>query len=236
MNIEHQNDRRKGLPAFEVLIWSGMPRSPRDLTGLRFGKLLVRKLSSKTNGYYKWICVCDCGKYAIPATSDLTSGHTTSCGCAHIEASKTHGKRYTRAYVAFKNMMKRCYDHNDTRSTTYKERSIQVCDRWRDNFENFFSDMGECPRGLTLERRDNTKGYSPENCYWATHKEQQRNMRSNVFVTYNGETKCVAEWAELLGVPHYKIYQPLMAGKPLNQIFARLGALSENKLMPQPKE
>jgi hypothetical protein len=96
-------------------------------------------------------------------------------------------------------MMDRCYRKNNPQFKDYGGRGITVCDRWFD-FVNFLTDMGEKPAGLTLERRDNDKGYSPSNCYWATRKQQGINKRNTKFLTFRGETKPLNEWAVITGI------------------------------------
>lgn len=107
--------------------------------------------------------------------------------------------KHTRTYRSWANMLSRCNNKNDTAYQWYGGRGIQVCSRWS-MFENFLMDMGECPSGLTLDRINTNGGYCKDNCRWATNKQQHRNKRSNRLLTHNGETKCVAEWAETVGI------------------------------------
>jgi hypothetical protein len=93
---------------------------------------------------------------------------------------------------------------------------IEVCDRW-DNFETFLLDMGERPKGTSLDRRDNSKGYSPDNCRWATPTQQQRNRRSNRMIEHNGQTYCLAEWAEQLSIPYKRLWHRLDRGLTFEQ-------------------
>lgn len=109
----------------------------------------------------------------------------------------------TPEFVAWRNMIARCHDPRDRGYHRYGDRGIAVCDRWRgeDGFANFLADMGSRPSAAhSLERRDNEKGYDKDNCEWATWPVQCRNRRSNRMVTHNGETLCVTEWAERLGI------------------------------------
>ena len=110
-------------------------------------------------------------------------------------------------------MKRRCQNPKTRNYHNYGGRGIAVCERWQ-LFENFYEDMGDPPKGMTLERVDNDKGYSPENCVWADHETQMRNTRKTRNITINGETKCVAEWAEKLGVNPNTIYGRLYAGWP----------------------
>lgn len=114
--------------------------------------------------------------------------------------AKTHGQSYTAEYRSWKLMLSRCRNPNDPAFKNYGERGISVCDRWH-RYENFQADMGQRPTPKhTLERVDNNRGYSPENCRWATRAEQLRNRRNNVIVEIGGERMCQADAAAALGV------------------------------------
>jgi hypothetical protein len=112
---------------------------------------------------------------------------------------RRHGLCQTKEYVAWCGMKSRCNNENFKFFKNYGGRGIKVCDRWKD-FYTFFEDMGPVPDGKSLDRIDNEKGYSPENCRWATRTEQARNKRNLVFITANGETKCLGEWSEQTGI------------------------------------
>jgi hypothetical protein len=99
---------------------------------------------------------------------------------------------------------------------------VRVCVRWRD-FENFLADMGERPDGTSIDRIDNDGGYCPENCRWATSKEQQRNKRNNRLLTFNGVSRCLAEWSEILGIGYQVLYGRLRRGQSVEQAFTQKG-------------
>jgi hypothetical protein len=111
-------------------------------------------------------------------------------------------------------MRRRCSNSNARYFKDYGGRGIKVCTRWlgRDGFENFFADMGECPVGFTLDRRDNDGDYEPSNCRWATRKEQARNRRSSRDITIDGRTMTLAAWAEALSVKYTTLRNRLYAG------------------------
>ena len=111
----------------------------------------------------------------------------------------THGMFGTRTYKAWANMLSRCRSSNSTWSHRYKSRGIDYDPRW-ERFENFLADMGPCPSGLTLERRDNDFGYCKGNCCWATRKEQSNNTCRNNRITHQGRTLTVAQWARETGL------------------------------------
>src|SRR5688572_5368364 len=115
---------------------------------------------------------------------------------------RTHGLQKSPEYSVWNQMKMRCYNPNVRGFPDYGGRGITVCDRWRDSFENFIADMGSRPSSRhTLDRVNNSLGYSPDNCQWRTYKDQQQNRRDNHLITFNGETLCVSEWNRRLGFP-----------------------------------
>jgi len=179
-----------------------------DLTGQKFGRLTVVEIShSNRNGYY-WKCVCECGNTRVVRGSKLRAGKTISCGCfkkdflSILKPSFVHGKTGTIIYHTWQGMMKRCYDINDKHYPDYGGRGIKVCKRWRISFENFYSDMGDKPKGMTLDRIDNDGDYSPENCRWATIKQQARNRRSNKKFLFDGEMRCIKEISDIVNISY----------------------------------
>ena len=105
----------------------------------------------------------------------------------------------TRTYRSWNSMKQRCTNPNAHAYELYGGRGITICKQWQ-SFEQFFSDMGECPEGLTIDRINNNKGYSPNNCRWATYKEQQNNRRDNRLFTYKDKTMTATQWAETVGL------------------------------------
>lgn len=187
-----------------------MPRA--DLKGKRFGNLVVLRFDSIRKPYTKkrtyWLCLCDCGKEKVILGNTLVSGLNKSCGCLRFSGlgkskhGHTHGHKHSRTYNSWAQMKSRCLNPQVKDFKDYGNRNITICDRWKDSFENFLEDMGERPKGLTLERIENSKGYSPDNCKWATRLEQSRNRRNSIRCTYKGKTLSISEWAEIIDVKY----------------------------------
>jgi hypothetical protein len=175
-----------------------------DLTGKRFGRLLVLSRDIDLGAETGWLCRCDCGKTIICRRTNLRSGKSRSCRCSIVRANKmraTHGLSGTPTYRAWKSMKWRCYNYKCAEYLHYGGRGIKVCDRWIHSYENFFADMGERPSDkYSLERVDNNGDYCPENCKWATKKEQCRNRRGLHYLTIDGQTKCLSEWCQIYGL------------------------------------
>lgn len=173
-----------------------------DLTGLEFGFLRVLRLVGKKKYHKQWLCACTCGQETI--VDGANWGKVYSCGCLQrqltAKRNTTHGMTKMRAYSIWSKMKDRCLNPQCPSYSDYGARGILVCERWL-IFENFYADMGDPPDGLTLERKDNNGPYSPDNCRWATRKEQNRNTRRTHFLTFNGVTQCIAAWAEDLDIP-----------------------------------
>ena len=180
-----------------------------DLTGARFGKLVVSGyVGASERGQALWKCACDCGGEKIAAADNLKRGRTQSCGClarAQREAAaRTRCHDFSKAakpreHSAWSGMLRRCYSEKHPSFIRYGARGIGVCDRWRESFARFYADMGDAPTGGWLDRINNDRDYSPDNCRWATAKEQANNRRNNRLLTFNGETMNVQQWSDRLG-------------------------------------
>jgi len=183
------------------------------MEGKRFGRLIGVRISGiDSRKQARWIFGCDCGNKLEALGSSVRRGVTRSCGCLRVESNltrlQTHGMRDSDEYAVWCGMKARCYNKNNPRFKHYGGRGITVCDEWRDSFQAFYRDMGSCPPGLTIERKNNDLGYSKGNCIWGTDTEQGRNTRRVVMsIELAREARAVralggniTAWARMRGV------------------------------------
>lgn len=180
-----------------------------DLTGKRFGRLTVIRVDKYEPSSHstRWLCRCNCGNEKSVLASCLKAGTITSCGCYSSEQkskrSKTHGYgNKDRLYRIWSKMKSRCYSPSDRNYHRYGGRGIEICPEWRRDFmafRNWSIDSGY-QDNLSIDRIDNNGPYSPDNCRWTDRKVQNNNRRTNVYITYKGETHTAAEWAEITGI------------------------------------
>lgn len=208
-----------------------------DLTGQRFGRLVVIKMHEHTYGKYgkiTWLCKCDCGNTKVINGECLRDGGTRSCGCLHDELivarNTKHGCTITgqkdRLYTVWASMKNRCNNPNSDFYYRYGGRGIKVCEEWKNDYAAFKewayangydenADFMQC----TIDRIDLDKGYSPENCRW-TDIVSQANLRSNShWITYKGKTQTLAQWARELGVGYSMLSIRLKKGWSVEEAF-----------------
>ena len=196
-----------------------------DLTGQRFGRLAVIECVGVNKRHSTvWRVICDCGNEKIVPQPRLARGATRSCGCLARDTHTKHGQCGTPTYHSWADMKKRCTNPKQVRFERYGGRGISVCQHWQD-FANFLSDMGNKPsRKYTIDRIDNDGHYScghceeciknkwPANCRWITKSQQGKNRSYNVFLTHDGITLCLADWAEKLGMVYGTLHYRYRAG------------------------
>lgn len=191
-----------------------------DITSKVFGNLTAIQKIDRTF----WKFMCSCGNVSIKRKGNVVGGGTTSCGCKLRTLPRTKsGASYfgTKTYRCWANMLSRCRNKNYFRYKDYGGRGITVCERWV-KFENFLDDMGDAPKKLSLDRIDNSKGYSKENCRWATTKTQARNNRANVHITYMGKDYLLTDLSKEIGVSIDTIKRRVSLGLPVNQRVKRI--------------
>lgn len=193
-------------------------RKTLDLSGKEFGRLKVIERSHLgKHGEIYWLCICRCGSYKKVRAYNLTSGLTKSCGCYHKEKVTIHNMTNSKTFNSWSSMKNRCNNPNSPDYFKYGERGIKICDKWLNNFNNFLSDMGERPKGTTLDREDNEGDYEPENCRWATTEQQLSNRRNTVRIDYRGSSKTIRELSDISGMKQKIIRDRLYAGWPVEK-------------------
>jgi hypothetical protein len=198
-----------------------------DITpGQRFARLVALE---RYEGNF-WLCHCDCGTNTIVRANRLDRGWTQSCGCLWREKCRPHRSRrvgdlstkkeHRKEWISYRGMVERCTNKNASSYKNYGGRGISVCPRWYYSFRCFLKDMGPRPsRHHTLDRIDNNGPYSPENCCWKTHKEQRRNTRANRNITWQGQTRCITDWAKHLGISRGTLNNRLNRSWDLEDVF-----------------
>lgn len=201
-----------------------------DLVGHKFNRLtVIAEAGRRKHGHVLWLCRCECGKETKLSTSDLNWGGTVSCGCYNRSIAGSnffrHGLRQTPLGNVFNGMISRCYKKTNRMYPRYGGRGICVCEGLRSSPVGLLVLVGQPVKGQMLDRKNNDGNYSCGQCAecqskgwtmnlrWATRTEQNRNKCSNCLVTVGGQTKCMAEWSEILGVPYKKLYYEWERGR-----------------------
>lgn len=192
----------------------------KDLEGRTFGRLIVLGFAGIHSGDTFWYCQCVCGNIARINASGLANQTTQSCGCLgqerRVKAVSVAGglSRSSRTYKIWAHMRHRCHYPKDINYQNYGGRGITVCPQWRASFNAFLADIGHPPTDKhSIDRIDNSKGYEPENCRWATRKEQANNTRRCRFITFADLTLTIKQWTELLGVSYTTVVARLNRGR-----------------------
>lgn len=196
---------------------------PLDLTGRRFGRLLViRRAENDFKGRSKWVCRCDCGAMTIVRTSSLSGENTKSCGClwreTMLRSNTKHGysKRNSFNHIRniFMGMIGRCENPSNSQFKNYGARGITVCPEWHDlkTFGDWAKSHG-CTDKMQIDRIDNDKGYNPSNCRFVTPKENSNNKRNTIHITIDGAALTISEAAEKYQCPRWRIVNRMKAGR-----------------------
>jgi hypothetical protein len=192
--------------------------APNDLTGRRFTRWLVKSLDKTSTKPKFWYCVCDCGSKKRVNGYSLTSGASRSCGCLAAKETvsrfTTHGMHKHPAYQNWRGMHNRCKNPSEPSYKYHGARGIRVCERWA-SFDAFWEDMGATWKaGLTVERNDNDKDYEPDNCRWATAKEQANNRRYHRMIDTPYGPMNVSQASEAFGINRSSIMRRIRDGWP----------------------
>lgn len=182
------------------------------LVGKVFGKLKVLGFFGVDKFHNtRWLCLCECGNTCVRVAKGLKGIEIPSCGCRLRLLRTKHGSLKTSTYGSWRAMRQRTQNPNHREFRNYGARGILVCDRWQ-LFINFLKDMGERPAGTSLDRIDNSKGYEPGNCRWATPSEQSQNTRRTVFLEMDGKRQTRKEWAREMGLSSLVIESRIKRG------------------------
>lgn len=204
-----------------AMVVTGEKKVLIDLTGIRFGSLLVlhRDLTTISKGKTRWVCKCDCGNTLSIRGSHLREGQKKCLKCVNHNHNIKHGMHGHPNYTIWAMMKQRCLNENAVGYANYGGRGIRICDRWMD-FEKFVKDVGVRPtKKHSLDRIDVDGNYEPSNFRWVTDTEQMRNKRDNRVIAYMGKSKPVSEWAEILGVNSFVLYSRLNNGWDVYKAF-----------------
>lgn len=202
--------------------------SEEEIKSKKYGKLTAIELVGRDrNGVFLWRCMCDCGKECIVRQNELRNGGTKSCGCLRKESARMRRPYHhdERLYVLWIGIRQRCENPKHASYKWYGGKGIKVCDEWESDYMSFKKWALESgydeslPRGTqTIDRIDCDGDYSPENCRWATQKEQVRNSsKCTTFVDYNGEKILLSELCERVGADYNKIRHRIYRGKTINE-------------------
>jgi len=180
-----------------------LPQNVKDETGNVYGKLTVIAFSGLRSKYAYWSCHCECGNEVDARGTGLRYGSHQSCGCSYYKAN---GLYHTAEHRAWSGLIQRCTNPKNPRFSEWGGRGISVCDRWRNSFLDFYEDMGPKPSPKhSIDRINNDGNYEPSNCRWATPRQQTLNSRHARYLTHNGETLCLADWARRTGIKRHTI-------------------------------
>lgn len=196
-----------------------------NLTGKRFGRLLIIAPASSVKGMSKWCGLCDCGSTGVYYSKLLKRGDTKSCGCLRKELTKKyktkHGKSGSATFNVWVHMKSRCLCKTNHKYKNYGGRGITICERWM-IFENFLEDMGEKPLGKTIDRIDNNKGYCKSNCRWATPSEQANNKTTTIRIKYKGRTLSLKQWSLELNIAYGTLMRRYKKNYSVNKLLTSI--------------
>lgn len=182
---------------------TALPNRVKDETGNTYGKLTVVAFLGIRRNNARWLCRCECGKEVDVRGAMLRYGNHQSCGCSRQKADGLHCTPEHRTWSA---LIQRCTNPKNPRYSEWGGRGITVCDHWLHSFTAFYRDMGPKPSAAhSIDRINNDGNYEPNNCRWATPRQQVLNSRSPRYLTYDGKTMCISDWARKTGIKRHTI-------------------------------
>ncbi len=193
----------------------------KNLLGQKFGRLTVIARAENTKqGSARWLCRCDCGREVVVIGHDLLSKHTAGCGCL---AGQHHGMTDTKIYNVWRSIKQRCMNPTTKNYHNYGGRGIALYEPWQDDFQTFYNFVSQLEHfgepHYSLDRIDNNGNYEPDNLRFVTHKEQNRNQRTNIIVEYKGELMCLKDAAKASGIPYNTLYGRYQRGDRGERLF-----------------
>lgn len=197
--------------------------------GEKFGKLEVKEIiKGRKNNF-----ICDCGSEKLIDKYDVERGKINSCGCIRKNKPNAlkHGLWGHKLYMIHKSMKQRCYNSNQKDYKNYGGRGILICKEWLDDFMNFYnwSIQNGWISGMKIDRVDNDKGYSPNNCKWTNQKEQSNNIRRNRLIEYLGKSQTLQQWSEELNIGRNTISTRLKAGWNIERALSEKAVIGKNQ-------
>lgn len=204
----------------------GVHSRDKHLEGQKFGRWTVLERTDKNlkTGCTMWLCRCECGTEKAVSELSLVNGKSKSCGCLHKDSLTSHNMSYSRIYNVWGHIKSRCTNPKHHAWKDYGGRGIALFSEWQE-FENFYNWAinNGYKNNLSIDRIDVNGNYEPNNCHWVTNKEQSRNRRNNKLITYNNETHCMAEWADILNIDYQKLKQKMRKHNNFKQAIIELG-------------
>ncbi len=191
---------------------------------------------SRPGAMKKVICRCDCGAQIVTSIIDVVRGKSQSCGCLAKEINReknfVHGLTHHPFMRVFYDVRSRCYNPKDVGYHNYGGRGIKMCEQWKDNVKIFYDWAIEngWQQGLDINRINNDGDYEPTNCNCVTRKVNSRNRRVNRYITFNGETKCLSEWSEILQIGRSALNWRLDHGWDIAHAFTTPSQRSKSKI------
>lgn len=183
-----------------------------DIIGKRFNMLTIIGQGGRERGERTYLCRCDCGKLRTLRASRIVRGEQQSCGCLRQKHGWCHANRRSREWLTWSSLKGRCENPKCAGYERYGARGIVICERWRNSFANFISDMGMCPEGFQIDRIDNDGNYEPSNCRWVNRRQNMNNRSCSRRIKIDGIERGLAEWCEIFHAPYSRTRQRISRG------------------------